>query len=458
MSNREQISDYKTKLARMGESLDRRDHPLNYYKQLYLEKSNAKNKVTRDNTSFYTEQIINKKRQRSSGKKKNKKNLLDFNDIIEEEDLDEFDKMHNIKGIKTTRLIESKKKKKPQKNEEIKEAEIIQEKKVIRNNAKLNKEKKEILSNNYNLRKKPMKEYDEKNIIKFGAQNDINIKKNNNITDKNIINQNSPQNDSYLYVNENLFENQEKPKIIPQKKVLLKRQNDVITEENEPKKEQYSSVEDNNIIKYNDENNANHMEMDNENDNNLKKNDNNFIEEEREQIPIETETSSFVSNTTSRFSRFTNFSFMSLSRLGSNIVCLKNSIMNKFRRNAYLFPLVILILFGIIFFFNEKYENFERNNIIIIFSIIMGLIILFNLVKCLKSMHNYKKMAKNDKKILLEKYDINTENLGEFVLNDFIIERIRENGIDEETYIKYVFPYLAKYLEKDGFFLEKRKK
>ena len=62
-------SELKAKLNKMGMSLDRNDHPKNYYKKLYLEKSNAKNKVTRDNTPFYQEQIIiNKKRQRTSSK------------------------------------------------------------------------------------------------------------------------------------------------------------------------------------------------------------------------------------------------------------------------------------------------------------------------------------------------------------------------------------------------------
>ena len=55
-------SDYKSKLNRMGVSLDRTDHPLNYYKQLFYEKSNAKSKVTRNNTHFYKEQIIIKKK------------------------------------------------------------------------------------------------------------------------------------------------------------------------------------------------------------------------------------------------------------------------------------------------------------------------------------------------------------------------------------------------------------
>ena len=71
-------SDYKIKLSKMGYSLDRNDHPENYYRNMYFEKSNAKNKITRDNTPFYkedTEQIINKKRQRTSSKKPKQKKI-----------------------------------------------------------------------------------------------------------------------------------------------------------------------------------------------------------------------------------------------------------------------------------------------------------------------------------------------------------------------------------------------
>ena len=115
MSNREKESllksDYKSKLNKMGVSLDRTDHPLNYYKQLFYEKSNAKSKVTRNNTPFYKEQIMAKKRQRSSSKKTKGKKNLDFEDISEEKSDEESNEINNAKGIKTTRLIESKKKK-----------------------------------------------------------------------------------------------------------------------------------------------------------------------------------------------------------------------------------------------------------------------------------------------------------------------------------------------------------
>ena len=188
-------------------------------------------------------------------------------------------------------------------------------------------------------------------------------------------------------------------------------------------------------------------------------NNNNEISTQ-EQNAIISETSSYNSNATSRFSRFTNYTFMSFSRLGNNIVNAKNCVMNKFRRNAYLFPLIILIVFGIVFFLNERYQNYDRNNIIIIFSIIMGIIILFNLIMYFKRLHNFKKIAKSDKKELMnlfEALNINKENMGDntILLNKFIEERIKISGLGEETYFKYVFPYLIKYLKKDGFYLEK---
>ena len=199
---------------------------------------------------------------------------------------------------------------------------------------------------------------------------------------------------------------------------------------------------------------------------NNKENENESMSQNpQEQKSEYSETSSYYSTGSSRFSRFTNYTYMSLTQIGNNIVNLKNSVMNKFRRNAFLLPLVLLILFGIIFFLNEKYENFERNNIFIIFSIIMGLIILFHLFMYIKDIRKYKKIAKEDKKKLielLESLNIRKEDIGNNIisLNRFFEEikeqRMRENGLNEETYMKYVFPNLIKYLKKDGYCLEKR--
>ena len=443
MSTREKESllksDYKSKLNRMGVSLDRTDHPLNYYKQLFYEKSNAKSKVTKKNTPFYKEKKKKKKRQRSSSKKTKGKKNLDFEDISEEKSDEESNEINNTKGIKTTRLIESKKKKMSNKKEEIKSEKKIKNKK----NEILISEKKENISNTYNLRNKSGPKGNEKNIILFGAQSDINnnnyYNNKNKNNKRNISSKKSPQKDIYLKINEKAEEPKEKPILIEKKKRLLKRYPDVNEEETGPKLDQYHQVEDNNIITY----------------------DNNEINTQEEN-PIISETSSNYSNATSRFSRFSNYTLMSFSRLGNNIVNAKNCIMNKFKRNAYLFPLIILILFGIVFFWNERYENFERRNIIIIFSIIMGLIVLFHLCKCLNEIRKYKKMAKEDKKKLmelLEKNDIKKEDIGNniILLKEFFEEVIGNRGLDYDVYMKNVFPYLVKYLKRDGYILEIQK-
>ena len=76
-------ADIKYKLSQMGVSLDRTYHPKDYYVQLYIEQSNAKNKLTRDNTPLYNEQIqiINRKRERVKSTEKN----------LDEENDDEYD-------------------------------------------------------------------------------------------------------------------------------------------------------------------------------------------------------------------------------------------------------------------------------------------------------------------------------------------------------------------------------
>ena len=471
-------SDFKVKLVKMGYSLDRADHPKNYYKNMYFEKSNAKNKITRDNTPFYQEdlsQIINKKRQRSSSKKTNQKKNLDFNEDDEEENFEQKNLYNNKKGIKYTRLIESKKKIKQGNN-----IENTEEKNNLKN------EKNKYVAHEYNLRSKQKnKSINEikdiskgQNIINFGAQSN-----NYNNTDYNLLNvKNQQRKNKYDYIikssdkknkqeikeintdinnlnNLNNINNELiKPEIITKKKILLKspENNDIDINNNE----QFRNVEDKNIL-FNSNNNNNNI-FDNRNinmeieDNNR---DNNRIIEEN---PKEnSETSSYYSAASSRFSCFSNYTLMSLSRLGSNIVSIKNSIMNKFKRNAYLFPLIILILFGIVFFLNEKYESYDRNNIIIIFSIIMGLIILFYLILYIKELRKYKKIAKEDRKKLLELFEqlnIKKEDIGNntILLNNFINERINQNNeINEETYMRYVFPYLVKYLKRDGFYLDK---
>ena len=93
----------------------------------------------------------------------------------------------------------------------------------------------------------------------------------------------------------------------------------------------------------------------------------------------------------------------------------------------------------------------------------MGLIILFYLFLYIKELRKYKKIAKEDRKKLIElfeKLNIRKEDIGNntILLNNFINERIEQNNqINEETYMRYVFPYLVKYLKRDGYILEIQK-
>jgi hypothetical protein len=148
---------------------------------------------------------------------------------------------------------------------------------------------------------------------------------------------------------------------------------------------------------------------------------------------------------------------LGIRKFGKN---LKNNIMSKFRKYAYLFPLIILIAFGIVYLVNEKNGNFERRNIIISFTVLMALLIIYLLVKYLKDLRKYKKMAREDGlKLLkiLENLKINKEELANqnVLLNNFIDSRIAYYHITEDEYVNYVFPYLTRFLKKDGFYLQK---
>ena len=134
-------------------------------------------------------------------------------------------------------------------------------------------------------------------------------------------------------------------------------------------------------------------------------------------------------------------------RFSSNI---KNNIMNKFRYNIYIFPLILLVVFGIVFFINEQNEYWDRRNIIIIFSIIMGVIVLLNLYLYYAKMRKYKNMAKKDGKELIKK--LREHKLGD--VNKFINERIEKNKINGDEYKKYVIPEIKKYLKKKGWTLD----
>ena len=97
--------DIKYKLSQMGMSFDRTNYPKEYYVQLYLDKSNAKNKVTRDNTPFYKEKIINRKRERIKSsrmlkKDQNKEDNFNSDDDddpnYEEEEYEEEEEINDI--------------------------------------------------------------------------------------------------------------------------------------------------------------------------------------------------------------------------------------------------------------------------------------------------------------------------------------------------------------------------
>ena len=144
------------------------------------------------------------------------------------------------------------------------------------------------------------------------------------------------------------------------------------------------------------------------------------------------------------------------SRFLNKISGIKNSVMNKFKCNAYLLPLLLLILFGIVYFLNNSYERFENIDIIIVFSILMGLLVLYNIFKYFNTLRNYKKMAKADRIALLDKLqneNITRDTLANnmMLINNFINERIEFHHIAQDEYMKYVFHCLKKYLKKDGF-------
>ena len=138
---------------------------------------------------------------------------------------------------------------------------------------------------------------------------------------------------------------------------------------------------------------------------------------------------------------------------------LKKNAMNIFKKNAYLWPLIILILFGIVFLLNYKFDQMETTNIFIIFTVIMALLLLYNLLKYRKILKNYKKMAKEDRDELINYLDRNNIKREEFgnnliLTNNFIKSRVLGHKISSEEYMNYVFPYLSKLLKKDKYDLK----
>ena len=475
-------SELKMKLSKMGMSLDKREHPKNYYEKMYLNTSNAKNKVTRNNTPFYNERIINRKRERERTSDKKKK--IDIKQLSgdypfsdeEEQKVEEKEnyilrerkymksKNRNIgqnekiikdsnSGIKTTRLIMSKQKK----DKKIYKSDINNNDNDILNRLRSPRTRRRVLNKNTNTIDDDYIYYDEgyKSKSKLRNKNSQNIKKNEKkITKKPIDKKQSPQKEKNIIYqtlkNDTNNYNENNINDFIDSTIKKSPQNDYILNVNENdnfRKEVDNAISDKNELK-----------LFNENPNNIQ----NTLDFDQNQNNDELkDTPSEYSASTSRFSRFTNYSLLSLGKIGSGFISMKNCIMNKFRRNAYLFPLVLLILFGILFFFNERHENFERRNLIIIFSIIMGLIVLFNLYKYLKDLRKYKKIAKEDKKKLMELFErenIQKEDIENkyILLEQFFKERIQDNNLEIETYMKYVFPHLVKYLRKDGYILRQQ--
>lgn len=138
----------------------------------------------------------------------------------------------------------------------------------------------------------------------------------------------------------------------------------------------------------------------------------------------------------------------------------KEIIPKRLKKHMFLLPLIFFILLVLIFFIHGKNENIYLKNILIGFTIIMGLLILYHGFKYLKELIDYRKMAKIDheqlRNILLSE-QVTPENLsGQLILlNKFISERVAFHNIDNDTYLRCVFPHLAKYLKNDGYILQK---
>ena len=75
-------NELKSRLIKMGMSFDKTDHPKSYYLNLYLEKFNAQNKITRSKNSFGRE-MLKVKRERV-----NSKEMHDSDYNVEEDDND----------------------------------------------------------------------------------------------------------------------------------------------------------------------------------------------------------------------------------------------------------------------------------------------------------------------------------------------------------------------------------
>ena len=213
---------------------------------------------------------------------------------------------------------------------------------------------------------------------------------------------------------------------------------------------EYNTTNNNNEFVNINNNNSNNNNINNNDINNMHIDNNNnnkeYLNNENNYCNNNNYEESEIKSTTS--SRFT------IGSLGSRLNNIKNSIMNKYKKYIYLWPLIILIILGILYFlFND--DNYDISRVIIVVSIFMGLIILYNMIKYWYELRKYKKLAERDKKKLLElinKKNIRIEDIGNqiILLNNFMYERIEQHHMTYEEYMKYVFPELAKILKKMG--------
>ena len=472
--------DLKSKLVNMGMSFDRLDHPKEYYVQLYLEKSNAKNKITRGNKTFYNPQLINEKRVRpmeniyESDNSEEKNDDVNDEDYIEEENEENSEKQklkknkstkkkdeyensdYRESGIKITRLIRQKKKKKLFKTTK----EKVNLSKPRNININLNE------NGNYEMAGEAYEDEEENHYVQSGENNNE-IKQDENDKLNSLTNPKfKEQNNENYYIDENNFQNNNN---VNRKKsntsnsgkqttydVFLHNITESVKRDDDKNNQKYnyrSANQMSNYQNYNEQripsqfdNNQNiitvqPMYAENVQANNLNDHIHNTIIRNKKNENIY--NSDISSEATFKFESFS-----------------KNEFISKFVSNVFFLPLLLLLLFGIIYFLNKENEDFEPRNLIICFSVVMGLLFLYHLIRYVKKMKKYKKMAKLDYEALkqiLNNMHITRETLANqiILLNNFVSIRIQFHNITPEEYINYVFPFLKKYLKRDYLLLDK---
>ena len=274
------------------------------------------------------------------------------------------------------------------------------------------------------------------NLNEFNSEN---YNSHNNINDANGIYESNPNNNILRYSNQHSFK-EDHGANYPNN---YNNQNDLNQYgENLEQKIKYNNNENNNSFLNSTVYNSNNMNDNNNNQFSSVGNDNN--------MNYNYDNGDYESTLSDNQSKF------SFWKSGRN---LKNKIMEKFKKNIYLFPLILLIVFGIAYFFTEEDH---RSTILISFTIIMGLIVLYLLFKYIMEIQRYKKMATEDREELLNELqsrNISVLNLidNTALLNNFIENRIQHHNISQDEYINYVFPYLQKFLKKDELELSKDK-